>query len=111
MPTLVMDLDGTICEQTSGGEDYFSAKPIRVVIDKMKEFRLNGWSIIIYTARFMNRYGGDSTKIPFDYYARTEWWLKDNDVPFDKLVFGKPAGDIYVDDKGMRPDEFASRNF
>jgi len=37
----------------------------------------------------------------------TEKWLKDNRVCYDELIFGKPAADVYVDDKAVLPEDFA----
>jgi hypothetical protein len=31
------------------------------------------------------------------------------DVPFDELIIGKPWGRIYIDDRGIRPEEFAAK--
>lgn len=107
MPTLVIDMDGTICEQMFG-DGYFVAKPIQPVIDKMRAYKLKGWDITIFTARGMGRYGGNIAVVEFEFRYKTEKWLKDHDVPYDKLIFGKPAGDLYVDDKGMNPHEFTA---
>ena len=32
------------------------------------------------------------------------------DVPYDEIMVGKPWAAMYVDDKGLRPDEFATIN-
>jgi len=109
MPTLVMDMDGTICEQMHG-DGYFIARPIQFVIDKMRSYKLKGWDIVIHTARGMGRYDGNIARIEFEFRYKTEKWLRDHGVPYDKLIFGKPAGDIYVDDKGIVPDDFATRD-
>jgi capsule biosynthesis phosphatase len=104
MRTWVFDLDGTICSQERF-ESYHLALPIEKVIEKMHVFHVMGDRIIIHTARGMNTFGG-LDKIPQSFKDMTEKWLKDNDVPYDQLVFGKPAGDVYVDDKGMNVNDF-----
>ena len=41
-------------------------------------------------------------------------WLNKHDVPFDEIHIGKPwCGDdgFYVDDKAIRPDEFARLSY
>jgi len=107
MRTLVVDLDGTICNQTKGGDAYFDAIPIRDVVDRINKLKdLGGWTVIIHTARGMNLYNWNTTRIELEYRAKTEKWLKDNKVQYDKLVFGKPPGDMYVDDKGMHIETF-----
>lgn len=106
MSTLVFDLDGTLCEQTAGGEGYFSAEPIQPMIDILNKEKSNGKSIIIYTARGMNLYNWNVTRIELEYRTKTEAWLRDHGVKYDVLVFGKPPGDLYIDDKGMHVESF-----
>ena len=31
-------------------------------------------------------------------------WLRKNKVPFDEIYFGKPWGDIYIDDQALHPN-------
>lgn len=38
-------------------------------------------------------------------------WLKQNNVLYHKLIFGKPFADLYVDDKAMNVSDFLSENF
>jgi hypothetical protein len=45
------------------------------------------------------------------YREVTENWLRQNGVPFDELVFGKPIADLYVDDKAMSVKDFRSAEF
>ena len=107
--TIVIDLDGTLCEQTAGGKEYFTAKPIQPMIDKLHEYAAAGWRIVIYTARGMNQFRGRLDRIEDEYREGTEQWLEDNHVPWDWLVFGKMPGDLYVDDKGASFHEFLTR--
>jgi capsule biosynthesis phosphatase len=102
---LVIDLDGTICSQEDSGE-YHRAYPVLKVIFKVNELWTRGWDIIIYTARGMKTFDGDVKKIEDVYREETEKWLKDNRVMYTKLIFGKPSGDVYVDDKGKTINEF-----
>lgn len=102
----VFDLDGTICEQTSGGViGYFNAKPIKRMVTKVRQLYLDGHVIVINTARGMS-----TATSPIDadikYRNLTEVWLKQNDVPYHQLTFGKPAADVYVDDKAINATEF-----
>jgi capsule biosynthesis phosphatase len=104
---LVMDLDGTLCEQTAGGDAYWTAKPKKDVIAMVNRCYDEGWHITIHTARGMRTHNGDVKKIVELYAEKTHDWLIDNGVWFHELLFGKPPGDRYVDDRSMRPDEFA----
>lgn len=108
--TFVFDLDGTICSQTAGGDEYASAVPNPLVVDCVRKLAELGHEIVIYTARGMKTISSDGRRLSkYDMAKEAEdWlgpstsrWLEDNGVPFDRLVFGKPSGDYYIDDKGM----------
>ncbi len=51
---IYVDLDGTLCEKTKGGDEYITAKPIKERIEKINKLYDQGNEIFIYTAR---RYG------------------------------------------------------
>lgn len=108
---LVIDLDGTICEQTVGGDEYWKAKPIHRIIDRMNRLYMMGWHVTIHTARGMHTYHYDFKQIEEKLREKTEKWLFDNAVHYDLLIFGKPPATMYVDDKGMTLDEFAAGCF
>jgi capsule biosynthesis phosphatase len=108
---LVLDLDGTICKQTAGGDAYFTAEPREEVIRRVRVAKAAGWEVVIQTARGMNLFNGNVARIELEYRDGTERWLKENNVPFDALFFGKVAGDIYVDDKGVNVDDFITSVF
>lgn len=105
MRTWVFDLDGTICTQEKMGT-YQDALPNEDIIEKISVLHAFGNKIIIHTARGMNTYLGDVKMIEKMLRPMTEKWLKDNLVEYDELIFGKPAGDVYVDDKGMNVKDF-----
>jgi capsule biosynthesis phosphatase len=108
--TIVFDLDGTLCEITGGGIEYFSAKPKMDVITRLNSFHNLGWKVVIYTARGMTTNKGDVQRCESLYRHWTEQWLKKYGVQYDELIFGKPAGDLYVDDKGVSVNDFAQGN-
>ena len=51
MKRLIMDLDNTITLTEDG--DYKNAKPIASVIEKLKEYKAQGFEIIISSSRNM----------------------------------------------------------
>jgi capsule biosynthesis phosphatase len=108
--TLVVDLDGTICTQEKSGE-YHLAKPNQRVIDKINALWTGGWRVVVYTARGMNSFEGDTGEIERRYRQMTIDWLMTHRVNFSELVFGKPAGTMYVDDKGENVDSFLSKDY
>lgn len=105
--TAVMDMDGTICTQTYNNT-YRLAEPNLDVIKKINKLWSDGWNIVIHTARGMRTFSGDINLIELNYRKLTEEWLVENRVCYTKLVFGKPPGDIYVDDKGISINEFTN---
>jgi capsule biosynthesis phosphatase len=109
MRTFVFDLDGTLCE--TEGSNYLDSVPKKDMIDRVNSLYDRGHTVIIFTARGMGSTFNSKEDAEDMYYVLTENWLTDNGVKFHKLFLGKPAGDVYVDDKGMRPDEFKDSDF
>ena len=87
---LIFDIDGTICTQE---EDYKNAKPIYEVIEKINRHYEDGDFIILQTAR--------GTMTGINWIDVTTKQLAEWGVKYDELHFGKPAGDIYIDDKAV----------
>jgi len=100
----VFDIDGTICSHTNG--DYNDAKPFRNRIDKNNSLYNDGHTMIYYTARGMGRTNNNISQAYRLFYELTKKQLCDWNVKHHKLFLGKPNGDIYVDDKGMKDADF-----
>lgn len=105
----VFDLDDTICVHKN--RDYVNAKPIEATIEKMRLMKQAGWEIVIYTARGQVSCKGDLAEIERRNRSVVEDWLERNNVPYDTLLFGKPLGDLYVDDKGFSLTDFLQQPF
>jgi CMP-N,N'-diacetyllegionaminic acid synthase len=86
-----IDIDGTICH--SSDLDYSVAEPIESAVTKIRELKQQGHYVILFTAR--------GTMSGIDWRPVTELQLESWGVPYDELHFGKPAADIYIDDKGL----------
>jgi capsule biosynthesis phosphatase len=114
MSIYVIDIDKTICVPNHDADDtwvrYGEAEPIWDVIETIQTLYGEGHTIILHTARRMLTHNGDVAKIIADVGQITVDWLRDAGVPYHQLVFGKPYGDFYIDDKAMLPDEFVRRN-
>lgn len=97
------DIDDTISRHKD--RDYANATPIEEVISRMLEIRLTDENarIILHTARGMNSCHGDVLLAEQKNRATLERWLKEHDVPYNEIVFGKPLADVYIDDKALRP--------
>ena len=108
--TLVIDIDHTICTPNDSAKDtyekYGKATPIPEMITSIRKAKEKGFRIVLLTARRMATHDGDINKVIEDVGELTTNWLKDHEVPYDDLIFGKPNAVYYVDDKAMRPDEF-----
>ncbi len=94
--TFCFDLDGTICTNTEGR--YDEASPYPEIIAQVNHLKDEGHNILIYTAR------GSGTGI--DWRALTEEQLLRWGVRYDRLHLGKPAADVYVDDRAVNVMEF-----
>lgn len=103
MPTIIFDLDHTLCipnlEFLEQELRYGQAKPIPKMIAKVKRLKELNHKIIIYTSRGMVSCNGNLELIHKRLLNVTENWLIKHNVPHDELIFGKPFGDFYVDDK------------
>lgn len=109
MKKIVIDLDGTLTVDT---DVPYKDKPVNMsVLNKLKEYKSSGYSITIFTARNMRTYKGNIGEINIYTLPIIIEWLEKHRVPFDEVIVGKPwCGNdgFYVDDKAIRPSEFAS---
>lgn len=104
----VFDLDGTLCLPNNDRPDtqgrYAEARPISETILVLRRLYERGHRIVIHTARRMVTHRGNVEDVIRDVGQVTLEWLARNDVPHHELVFGKPYGDFYVDDKALLPE-------
>ena len=117
--TIVFDLDDTLCyanktkeaiEKNDAWMLYGDPKPNQRMISQLRVAWAMGYKIIIYTSRRMITRNGNVRKIRRDVEKMTKAWLKKYGIPWDQIVFGKPYGVYYVDDKAIRPNEFLNLN-
>ena len=102
----MIDIDGTICEQTPQGGDYFKAAPYRDRIEKINRLYDDGNKIIFWTARGMSRFKGNEVDCYDEFFLLTMEQLKDWGVKFHELRLGKPVYDHWIDDKAMSDKDF-----
>lgn len=100
----VFDIDGTICTNTNS--DYESSVPIPARIEKINKLHDEGNTIIFQTARGMGRSHNSAAFAYAKFFKLTESQLKQWGVKYHSLFLGKPAGDIYIDDKGIKDNDF-----
>tara|TARA_B100001250_G_C19809032_1_gene794880 strand:+ start:749 stop:1099 length:351 start_codon:yes stop_codon:yes gene_type:complete len=96
---ICFDLDGVICKTKKN--NYIKAEPIKKNINKINELFEKGYFIKIFTARYMGRSKENSKLAKKKGYYTTLKQLKKWNVKFNKLIFGKPSYDLFVDDKSI----------
>jgi phosphatidate phosphatase PAH1 len=101
----VVDIDGTICDK-SDGSDYSSSVPKRDRIKVINQLYDDGHYIVYLTARGMGRYNNNAKLAEADLRYITELQLNEWGCKYHELFMGKPAGDVYIDDKGINANEF-----
>jgi capsule biosynthesis phosphatase len=99
---IVIDLDGTICTLKKENESYDQVVLIPGAKDKIDELRNLGHYIIIHTARNMATQRGNLGCVMQNVGKVTLDWLSENEIYFDEIYFGKPNGEIYIDDRALR---------
>jgi capsule biosynthesis phosphatase len=108
MKRLVFDLDGTLThDDPSVG--YPERAPNAAVVEKLRAYRDQGFTIVICSARNMRTYAGDLGKINANTLPVIVDWLARHRIPYDEIHVGKPwcgTEGFYVDDKAVRPSEF-----
>lgn len=112
MKNLVIDIDKTLT--LGDNKDYNLVSPNMVVVDKVKEYKKNGFNIILFTARNMRTHENNVGKINAKTLPIIFKWLEKHDIPCDEIYVGKPwCGNdgFYVDDKAIRPDEFITKSY
>jgi capsule biosynthesis phosphatase len=110
MKRLVFDLDGTLALDEPG-LPYAERRPNAELIARLREYRAQGFEIIICSARNMRTHQGSIGKINALTLPIILDWLARHEVPYDEIHVGKPwcgAEGFYVDDKAVRPSEFVS---
>lgn len=95
----VFDLDGTICSNTNGR--YDEATPNFARIERINELFDQGHEITIHTARGMGSSFNDVDVASAAWLELTRTQLAEWGVQYHQLFMGKPAGDVYIDDKAV----------
>ena len=78
-------------------------QPIPKTINYLRNLKKQGHHIIIYTPRRMRTHGSNVGEPIKDVGEITINTLKEFDIPYDELFFGKPYGHFYIDDLMINP--------
>jgi len=98
---IVIDLDGVLCKIKQPGQAYADVEPVDGAAERLRQFRLAGHIVVIYTARNMATYDGNLGKIMKNIGLITLEWLEKYDIEYDEIYFGKPNGHVYIDDRAV----------
>ncbi len=106
----IFDIDGTLCHSPKSPEtglpDYNLSTPIVKRIQKVNSLYEDGHTIILFTARGMGRHNNNPILAIQEFYEITANQMKKWGVKYHNLVLGKPNGDFYIDDKGVKDEDF-----
>tara|TARA_E500000331_G_C17207376_1_gene692014 strand:- start:602 stop:925 length:324 start_codon:yes stop_codon:yes gene_type:complete len=103
--TYIFDIDGTICTKVDSS-DYSKAEPYLNRIKTVNRLYDEGNTIIFQTARGMGRSKNSTAYAHKAFFEFTKNQLTGWGVKFHELHLGKPAGDLYIDDKGIKDEDF-----
>ncbi|GEB36533.1 hypothetical protein GLI01_05680 [Gluconacetobacter liquefaciens] len=108
MKRLVVDLDDTLT-RNNPDLSYADKEPNLPLIKKLREYKAQGFEILIQTARNMRTYNGAIGKINANTLPIILEWLRKHEVPYDEIYVGKAwcgTEGFYIDDRAIRPSEF-----
>jgi capsule biosynthesis phosphatase len=111
---LIFDVDGTLCPIKRPDEEYIDLIPDAEMVEKLREYKKQGATIVLFSSRNMKTYGGNLGLINANTAVVLQEWLKKWDIPYDEIYFGKPwpgKSGLYIDDRAVRPDEFLTHSF
>lgn len=100
----IFDIDGTVCTNTNG--DYDKAEPFQERVDLINSLYDDGHRIIFQTARGMGRTNNNVLQAYKLFYTFTKQQLDRWGIKYHDLFLGKPEGDLFIDDKGVRDEDF-----
>ena len=105
-----IDIDGTICTPTVG-RNYHQAQPWKDRIKVLNKLYDEGNYIIYFTARAMGRFSDQphsiaASKAKEVLFDLTKQQLDEWGVKYHELIMGKPHADYFIDDKGVKDEDF-----
>lgn len=108
MSIYCVDIDGTICDKDICREDgnYECSVPKLDRIEKINQLYDQGHTIKYFTARGMGRHADNSQMATREFYELTRSQLDSWGCKYHKLILGKPSADYYIDDKGIKDNDF-----
>jgi hypothetical protein len=94
---IYVDIDETICD-TPDNRDYTQSTPLKDRIAKINKLHDEGHIIVYWTAR--------GTQTGINWKDTTEQQFRSWGVKYHELKFGKPAYDLFIDDKNIESNTY-----
>ncbi|EAW7983365.1 capsular biosynthesis protein [Salmonella enterica] len=113
MKKIIIDIDMTLTKGKGLG-GYEDALVNKDLVVKLKEYKEQGFMIVLNTSRNMNSYNNNIGLINKNTLPILIKWLEVNSIPYDEIYVGKPwcgHEGFYVDDKAIRPSEFINYSY
>lgn len=113
MKKIIIDIDMTLTKGKGPG-GYEDALVNKDLVVKLKEYKEQGFMILLNTSRNMNSYNNNIGLINKNTLPILIKWLEVNSIPYDEIYVGKPwcgHEGFYVDDKAIRPSEFINYSY
>lgn len=105
--SIVVDIDDTLSFTLN--RDWTNAVPNQPLIDKLNKMYDDGWDVFIVTARG-NLSCSTREEAEEKYRPIIEKWMSDHGVKYTAISFQKILASYYIDDKGIKPDDFLAMN-
>jgi ribonucleotide monophosphatase NagD (HAD superfamily) len=86
---IVIDIDGVLAAE----DDYIPLSDRHTIYgarEVLKFLKQKGYILVLFTSRVKQQ------------EKETVEWLIKKKIPFDDILFGKPRGILYIDDRGYR---------
>jgi capsule biosynthesis phosphatase len=98
---VVFDLDNTLVTWPNIYKDYSTVKRIEHIAQFSAQLKKQGHEVVICTARNTVTCGHNVGKVVKNVGITTLESLRQLGLEYDEIHFGKPYGDIYIDDKAF----------
>ena len=90
---ICIDIDGVLAEGDSWPY-YATCLQVKGAAASIQELLAAGHYIVLHTSRFEED------------RAVTRKWLRDHQILYDQLIMDKPFADVYIDDKGLKFEDW-----
>jgi len=90
---VLVDFDNTLTEDNVRYWDGEREQPDQDIVDAVRDHYHDGDTVIVWTARPWSEASTIAARL-------TEW-----ELPYHGIRCEKGSGDVYIDDKAMRPEE------